>query len=108
MCNICPQSSRLNRGSWKAFESQTHIYAKLYGNVAIACGPIYDSDTSLQKIGKNGVWVPHGFYKIVAYVDKNANLCIICKVFNQDGEVFDSTVSEIQDLISVHFSISFE
>ena len=103
MCNICPQSSRLNRGSWKAVELQTHKYAKTFGRVAIACGPIYNA-LSIQKIGNNRVWLPTHFFKIIAYL-KDKTLFTVCKIFDQDGNVFSSSIKEIEDLTDLHFTI---
>ena len=45
MSNICPQNPNLNRGDWNDLEEKSRQWAKKYGAVYIACGPIYDTKT---------------------------------------------------------------
>ena len=40
MSNICPQNPNLNRGDWNDLEEKSRQWAKKYGAVYIACGPI--------------------------------------------------------------------
>lgn len=69
MSNICPQNSNLNRGDWNDLEIQSRQWAKKYGAIYIACGPIYDSK-SPKRIGDNKVAVPDAFYKVILINDK--------------------------------------
>lgn len=64
MSNICPQNQKLNRDDWGDLEEICRKWAKKYGTVHIACGPIYDQK-SPKRIGKNRVAVPDRFYKVV-------------------------------------------
>ena len=60
MSNICPQNPNLNRGDWNDLEEKSRQWAKKYGAVYIACGPIYDTKRP-KRIGNNKVAVPHAF-----------------------------------------------
>ena len=65
MTNICPQARNLNKGAWNDLEMQCRYWAKKYGSVYIACGPIFDSDHP-KKIGKRKkISVPDRFFKVV-------------------------------------------
>ena len=69
MSNICPQNPNLNRGDWNDLEEKSRQWAKKYGAVYIACGPIYDTKRP-KRIGNNKVAVPHAFYKVILINDK--------------------------------------
>ena len=64
MSNICPQNRKLNRDDWGDLEEKCRKWAKKYGTVYIACGPIYDT-SSPKRIGKHQVAVPDRFFKVV-------------------------------------------
>ena len=64
MSNICPQNRKLNRDDWGDLEEKCREWAKKYGRVYIACGPIYDN-ASPKRIGKHQVAVPDRFFKVV-------------------------------------------
>ena len=64
MSNICPQNQKLNRGDWNDLEDACRGWAKKYGTVYIACGPIYDHKTP-KRIGNNKIAVPDRFFKVI-------------------------------------------
>ncbi|MGL4853114.1 MAG: DNA/RNA non-specific endonuclease [Phocaeicola sp.] len=64
LSNICPQNPNLNRGDWKDLEEKSREWAKKYGAIYIACGPIYDNPHP-KRIGNNQVGVPDAFYKVI-------------------------------------------
>lgn len=69
LSNICPQNSNLNRGDWNDLEELSRQWAKKYGAIYIACGPIYDTKRP-KRIGNNQVAVPNAFYKVILINDK--------------------------------------
>ena len=71
MSNICPQNPNLNRGDWNDLEEKSRQWAKKYGAVYIACGPVYDHGKP-KRIGNNKVAVPDAFYKVILINDSNA------------------------------------
>jgi endonuclease G len=63
MTNICPQNQSLNRGDWNDLEELARDWARKYGVVYIACGPIVGANYST--IGQNThIAVPDAFYKV--------------------------------------------
>ena len=67
--NICPQKPGLNRGIWKELEEQSRLWAKDYGSLLIATGPVITD--GMKQMGKNRVGVPGAFYKVICYVSGN-------------------------------------
>lgn len=62
--NICPQNHNLNGGDWRSLEEKCRDYARHYGSVYIAAGPIV-GDNKNGTIGYNQVVVPDAFYKVL-------------------------------------------
>ena len=74
--NVCPQNHGLNKYEWNDLEILCRDWARKYGAVDIVCGPLYSSEgerfrvgegSLLQQktIGRNKVWVPDAFFKVV-------------------------------------------
>lgn len=68
MSNVCPQNQKLNRDDWNDLEETCRMWAKKYGAVYIACGPIYDLKKP-KRIGERKVAVPDRFFKVVLIND---------------------------------------
>ena len=63
MTNICPQNQNLNRGDWNDLEELARDWARKYGNIYIACGPIVRNEN--VTIGNtHRIVVPSAFYKV--------------------------------------------
>lgn len=92
MCNICPQSAKLNRGAWKKYEVYGHKLAIDYGRVDIVCGPIYDYTKSPVYIGEDNVRVPDYFFKAFHYV-KDGESIVESYLFDQAGNVYTTALS---------------
>lgn len=69
LTNMCPQNSALNRGDWEKLESRCRGWAKHYGEIYIACGPIF-YNLDYKTIGDNKVGVPDAFFKVVLRMGK--------------------------------------
>ena len=63
--NICPQNHGLNKYEWNDVEILCREWAYQYGAIDIVCGPIYSTSGEQKTIGKNKVWVPDAFFKVV-------------------------------------------
>lgn len=66
--NICPQNHGLNKNEWNDLEIKCREWAREFGAVDIVCGPVFglhDNETQQKTIGKNKVWVPDAFFKVV-------------------------------------------
>jgi endonuclease G len=62
--NMCPQVHSLNSGGWNDLEIACRNWARKYGDVYIVCGPV-PQQTPIRTIGRNKVWVPREFFKVV-------------------------------------------
>lgn len=80
--NICPQKPGLNRGIWKELEEQSRLWAKEYGSLLIATGPVITD--GMKQMGKNRVGVPGAFYKVICYVSGNEYKAIAFILENRD------------------------
>lgn len=74
--NVCPQNHGLNKYEWNDLEILCRDWAREYGAVDIVCGPLYSSagerfrvgggsQIEQKTIGRNKVWVPNAFFKVV-------------------------------------------
>ena len=64
MSNMSPQAPALNRKMWKDLEETVRIWAKNFGKVYVATGPVLEK-TDYPTIGKNKVSVPEYYYKVL-------------------------------------------
>jgi endonuclease G len=63
--NICPQNHGLNKYEWNDLEILCREWARKYGAIDIVCGPVYSAQREQKTIGRNKVWVPDAFFKVV-------------------------------------------
>ena len=63
--NICPQNHGLNKYEWNDLEIQCRSWAREYGAIDIVCGPVYSAQGEQKTIGRNKVWVPVAFFKVI-------------------------------------------
>ena len=63
--NICPQNHGLNKYEWNDLEIQCRDWAREYGAIDIVCGPIFPTTGDQKTIGRNKVWVPEAFFKVI-------------------------------------------
>ena len=101
MCNICPQTHKLNAGVWKSYEEEAHVYAQNLGWIDVCCGPIFgEKDKKIES--ENGyVIVPEMFFKI--FYNKEHKI-LRCLIFTQDNECKEVTVVEIEKLTDLFFT----
>jgi len=105
--NICPQSERLNNGTWRGLEERCRTWAEKFGRVYIVCGPIFSSDP--QTIGKNKVCVPVRFFKAVLLPVGGGYKCA-GYLFTNDEVVKKRvmTVDELEDIACMDFFPALE
>ena len=63
--NICPQNHGLNKYEWNDLEMLCRDWARKYGAIDIVCGPLFTAVGQQKTIGRNKVWVPDAFFKVV-------------------------------------------
>lgn len=110
LTNICPQNPKLNKYEWNRLESQCRDWAKEYGGVYIACGPIY-APNSKKTIGEHKVKVPTAFFKVVLCMPGTPKA--IGFIYQNTGDKQDyrqcvRTVDEIEQLTGYDFFKSLD
>ena len=106
--NMCPQSHNLNGGDWNDLEMKCRTWAKRYGYIYIICGPVFKGDRPSRTIGRNKVWVPDGFYKVVMRTGGDDECAAIGFYYdNEDGHrpmsEYVCTVDEIEEMTGLDF-----
>ena len=106
MTNICPQNQNLNRGDWNDLEELARDWAKKYGSIYIACGPIVYNENVI--IGNNHrIVVPSAFYKV--FLRKNhSSWTTIGFVFenvagNKPLMTYMTSVDEVENMTGIDF-----
>ena len=106
MSNICPQNQKLNRGDWGDLEEVCRKWAKKYGTVYIACGPIYDKRRP-KRIGANKIAVPDRFFKVVLIYNRKDPMALGFLFPNaahsQDLSNYQVTVDSIEQITGFDF-----
>ncbi len=106
MSNICPQHKNLNRGDWNDLEDACRAWAKKYGTVYIACGPIYDHSKP-KRIGASKVAVPDRFFKVVLIYNRKDPMAFGFIFPNiarsQELKKYQVTVDDIENITGFDF-----
>lgn len=105
LTNMCPQNSALNRGDWEKLESRCRGWAKHYGEIYIACGPIFYS-RDYKTIGDNKVGVPDAFFKVVLRMGKKP--AALGFIYPNEGthhpmDYYVLTVDEVEEKTGIDF-----
>lgn len=106
MTNMCPQLHNLNAGDWKDLEELARDWARHYGKIYIACGPIVE--TNHITIGKNhNIAVPSDFYKVFLRQTKNGWTSIGFIMPNKAGNkplmTYMVSVDEVEQVSGIDF-----
>lgn len=105
LTNMCPQNSTLNQNNWEYLERRCRGWAKHYGEVYIATGPIFYSD-DYATIGANKVGVPDAFFKVVLRLGKSPQA--LGFIYKNDGEghkldYYLLSVDEVERITGIDF-----
>ena len=103
--NICPQNHGLNKYEWNDLEILCRDWAREYGAIDIVCGPIYGDMRDRKTIGKNKVWVPEAFFKVILCRKRAKAIGFIYRNegVKQSMEEAVRTVDEIEALTGIDF-----
>ena len=85
MTNICPQDHHLNTEDWNDLEMKSREWARRYGKVYIACGPIYKGIRN-EYIGEHRVKVPDAFFKVILINHAKKQVALGFLFDNESGE----------------------
>ncbi len=94
MSNMAPQIRCFNGGVWNELEQNVRDWAYNRELLVVCTGP-YFFDDKIERIGTNGVGVPHAFYKAILDPLKNESIAFLVS-------------HEITDLSLYHFALSID
>lgn len=107
MSNISPQLANFNGGIWRELEELVRDWAMEAEHLYVVSGPIFEEGNKLEKIGKNGVSVPHAFYKVI--LDnreperKGIAFVIPHEVTDDRLEKYATNIRFVEDLTGIDF-----
>ena len=104
--NICPQNHGLNKYEWNDLEILCRDWARTYGAIDIVCGPLYPPTGQEKTIGRNKVWVPSAFFKVVLCRQEQPKaIGFIYQNLGQKQKIEDAvrSVDEIERLTGIDF-----
>jgi endonuclease G len=108
LSNMCPQTQKLNSGSWNKLEEKCRDWARRYGSIYIVCGPVYESD-SPSTMGTAKIWIPDAFYKVILCMEGTPKA--IGFIYANDEQPHNMqqsvrTVDEIETITGIDFFCS--
>ena len=68
LTNMCPQDAKLNSGGWNRLEEKCRTWAKMYGEIYIVAGPIFNEPIT-RTMGSGKIAVPDAFFKVILCLD---------------------------------------
>ena len=106
MTNICPQNQNLNRGDWNDLEELARDWARKFGNLYIACGPIVHNEDAT--IGNNHrIVIPSAFYKVFLRKDNSSWTSIGFIFANESGNkplmTYMVSIDEVESTTGIDF-----
>ncbi len=109
MSNISPQNPGFNRGIWNRLEQQVRRWVKVYGDLYVVTGPVFDSE--MAGIGANNVSVPKRFYKVVYACEgegKMIGFILPNEKSDQDLTDYSVSVDEVERITNIDFYFNLD
>ncbi len=109
--NVCPQNHGLNKYEWNDLEILCREWAQKYGAIDIVCGPVFEARGDQKTIGRNKVWVPDAFFKVI--LCREGTPKAIGFIYRNEGKkqlMADAvrSVDEIERLTKMDFFLELE
>lgn len=105
MTNMCPQDHELNQGRWNDLEIKCRDWTMSYGQLLIACGPIFKEGSAEKYIGKyQKVRVPDAFFKVIVTTSVSPQKAIAV-VFDNSPEANERycSIDEVEKMTGMDF-----
>ena len=104
MTNMVPQSMMMNAGRWELLESLCRSWAKQFGAVYIACGPVPEKNMEVLPFNKKmRIGMPKQCFKVVMRHDSKEGYKAIGWIFNQDNTCRSMTIDEVEKMTGLDF-----
>lgn len=99
--NIAPQQQKMNAGKWGSLEEKCRKWAKRYGKVYIAAGPVIEKGMSRLPFNRK-IAMPTRFYKVVLRHD-GSSYQAIGWIFTADGKYTIMSVDDVEFITGLDF-----
>lgn len=104
--NICPQNEVMNNNSWHILEKRVRFWAKKFGKIYVATGPVIGLNR-FGVIGLNKIVVPDAFFKALL-INKEGNYYAIGFYMENISESQSlkncyMTIDELEELCGLNF-----
>lgn len=87
LSNVCPMDKELYNNCWKKLENIIRDFVRKGNDVWVVAGPLFMQKTkNIKKIGKNKIFVPTHFYKIILYQRKDKSFGAAAYLFENKGQ----------------------
>ncbi len=105
LINVCPQNASLNSGLWNSIEIDCRRWANRFGDIYIVCGPLFYNKEH-ETIGRNNVYVPEAFFKVVLCLNGTPKaIGIVAK--NNAGtkkrDLYYNTIDQVERMTGMDF-----
>ncbi|WP_407919661.1 DNA/RNA non-specific endonuclease [Cysteiniphilum halobium] len=106
LSNMSPQKSGLNRQGWAKLESDVRFWAQMYKEVYVYTGPVFKNSKTHKTIGKNKIWVPEYFFKVVYAPKQDKAIAFImpnARVDKKDVTKYRVSIKDVEQRTGLTF-----
>lgn len=105
LVNVCPQNASLNSGLWNSIEIDCRNWAKRFGDIYIVCGPVFYRKEH-ETIGKNRVYVPEAFFKVVLCLNgtpKGLGVVVKNNAGTKKNDLYYNSIDQVERITGYDF-----
>lgn len=106
LSNMSPQKGGLNRQGWAKLESDVRFWAQMYKEVYVYTGPVFKNSKTHKTIGKNKIWVPEYFFKVVYAPKQDKAIAFImpnARVDKKDVAKYRVSIKDVEERTGLTF-----
>ena len=106
LSNMSPQKGGLNRQGWAKLESDVRFWAQMYKEVYVYTGPVFKNSKTHKTIGKNKIWVPEYFFKVVYAPKQDKAIAFImpnARVNKKDVAKYRVSIKDVEQRTGLTF-----
>ena len=97
--NVCPMDKDLYFNCWKKIEKKIRDFVKQGNDVWVVTGPLF-TQKDIKKIGRNKIFVPTHFYKVILYQRKDKSFGASAYIFEnkKSKKITENNIVSIDDI----------
>ena len=105
LINVCPQDASLNSGLWNSIEMDCRKWARRFQDIYIVCGPVFYRQEH-KLIGKNEVYVPEAFFKVVLCLNgepKGMGFVVKNNAGTRKRDLYYNSIDQVERITGMDF-----